>query len=164
MGPSADVEPDLDPLDLTRPRPPWDPPLRGEGSPGHLIRTIRTVHRLLCTRFEDELFEMGVSYAQFEVMELLEAEPKLHGGEIARRLRISRQAAHHLLRKLQHGGLAELLPRDEGLRGARLTDDGRERIAFCRTALTETRRKLADVDLGTRQRLVTDLETVERAL
>ena len=43
-----------------------------------LIDAERRVHRILRARFTDALLELGVSFAQFEVMELLHEATKLH--------------------------------------------------------------------------------------
>jgi hypothetical protein len=63
----------------------------------------------------------GLSFAQYEVMEALAAEPKLHAAELGRRLHITRHSAHTLLKQLERAGLIELLPRDGGIRCAWLT-------------------------------------------
>jgi hypothetical protein len=53
-------------------------------SPRTLIDAERRVHRILRKRFAEALAELAVSFAQFEVMELLHDEEKLHPGAIGR--------------------------------------------------------------------------------
>jgi hypothetical protein len=77
-----------------------------------LIDAERRVHRILRARFAEELLELGVSFAQLEVMELLHGVDKLHPGEIGRRLLITRQSAAHLLHQLERAGLADTWPLD----------------------------------------------------
>jgi DNA-binding MarR family transcriptional regulator len=72
-----------------------------------LIDAERRVHRILRARFTAALLELGVSFAQFEVMELLHEASKLHPGEIGRRLLITRQSADHLVHQLRRGSLVD---------------------------------------------------------
>jgi DNA-binding MarR family transcriptional regulator len=105
-----------------------------------------------------------LSYAQYEVIEMLAAEPKLHAGELGRRLRISRQAAHGLLAQLARADLVELLPRDGTSRGAWLTRRGRRRLAACRRALHGTERALTALPAGARRGLLQAMGAAETAL
>jgi len=101
-----------------------DPPSARE-----LVAAARRFHHVLQARLDRALNGCGLSFAQYEVLELLAEEPKLHAGELGRRLRISRQSAHGLLAQLERADLVELLPRDGTIRGAWLTRTGRRRLA-----------------------------------
>ncbi len=92
--------------------------------PMNLITMILRFHHILEARLDRALNGCGLSFAQYEVMEVLAAEPKLHAGELGRRLHIARQSAHGLLKQLERAGLIELLPRDGAIRCAWLTRAG----------------------------------------
>lgn len=96
-----------------------------------LIDAERGVHRILRARFTAALLELGVSFAQFEVMELLDDASKLHPGEIGRRLLITRQSADHLVHQLRRGSLVDTWRLDGGSLGVELASDGRRRMDTC---------------------------------
>jgi DNA-binding MarR family transcriptional regulator len=129
-----------------------------------LIDAERRVHRILRARFAEELLELGVSFAQLEVMELLHGVDKLHPGEIGRRLLVTRQSAAHLVHQLERAGLADTWPLDGGQMGVRLTPDGRRRARLCRWAIGPTFDCLEALEPDHRTRLVDDLETCEHLL
>lgn len=129
-----------------------------------IIDAERRVHRTLRSRFAEELLELGVSFAQLEVMELLHGVDKLHPGEIGRRLLITRQSAAHLVHQLERGGLADTWPLEGGQVGVRLTPDGRRRARLCHWALGPTFDCLEALEPDLRTRLVDDLETCEHLL
>ena len=129
-----------------------------------LIDAERRVHRILRTRFTDALLELGVSFAQFEVMELLHEATKLHPGEIGRRLLITRQSATHLVRQLERASLVETWRLEGGSVGVRLTETGRESMVHCFDALLPTFDLIEALDEGRRSRLVQDLRAWENTL
>lgn len=99
----------------------------------------------------DEALEgLGLSYAQYEVMEHLAERPNLHAGELGRRLRITRQTAHGLLKQLARADLIDLLPPDGGARPARLTTAGRRRLEHGRHAVLAIHTELEQVSAETR--------------
>jgi predicted transcriptional regulator len=59
-----------------------------------VIAAARLFHRVLRTRL-NQCFdqEFALTYAQYEILQILEEEPNLHASELARRLRMTRQAA-----------------------------------------------------------------------
>jgi DNA-binding MarR family transcriptional regulator len=111
--------------------------------PFELVAAIRRANHRLTARLDVDLLEMGVSFAQFEVMAALEREPGLHAGELGRAFGVTRQAIHRLLAQLDRAGLIDLLPRDHGVRAARVTDAGDRSLRHCRRALRETLEALA---------------------
>jgi DNA-binding MarR family transcriptional regulator len=129
-----------------------------------LIDAERRVHRILRARFAEALLELGVSFAQLEVMELLHDVERLHPGEIGRRLLVTRQSAHHLVRQLEWGTLVETWPLDGGTLGVRLLRDGRRRIRLCYEALQPSFECVDALGAETRTRLVTDLAAAEALL
>jgi DNA-binding MarR family transcriptional regulator len=129
-----------------------------------LIDSERRVHRILRARFADALVEMGVSFAQLEVMELLHGVQKTHPGAIGRHMFITRQSAGHLVRKLERGGLVETWKVSGGSLGVRLLDTGRTRIRHCYQALESTFACLDALEPETRTRLERDLRACEDIL
>jgi DNA-binding MarR family transcriptional regulator len=113
---------------------------------GHdLVTASRRFARRLQTRLDEALEGFGLSYAQYEVMEHLAERPNLHAGELGRRLRITRQSAHGLLKQLARADLIDLLPPDYGARPARLTAAGRRRLDHGRRAVRTIHAQLEQV-------------------
>lgn len=110
-----------------------------------IIDASRRFHRRLDTRLDDSLEELGISYAQFEILELLTRDRNAHAAALARRLQVSRQIASRLLAKLARAGLVDLLPPDGGVRVPLVTRDGRRRIQLAVDAIAPIRRQLLSV-------------------
>jgi DNA-binding MarR family transcriptional regulator len=118
---------------------------------GHeLVTASRRFSRRLQTRLDECLEELGISYAQYEVMEHLAGRPNLHAGELGRRLRITRQTAHGLLKHLARADLIDLVPSDGGARPARLTAAGRRRLGHGREAVSAIHAELEQIPAETR--------------
>lgn len=145
--------------------PRYDVPVEHETPDARrLIDSERRVHRILRARFADALAEMGVSFAQLEVMELLHEVEKTHPGAIGRHLFITRQSAGHLVRQLERGSLVETWQVSGGSIAVRLLDTGRKRIRHCYGALEPTFACLDALEPGTRTRLERDLRACEDLL
>jgi DNA-binding MarR family transcriptional regulator len=129
-----------------------------------LLTALRRVQHMLVLDLDRCVDDLGLSYARVEVMELLDARPTIHGGEIARRLRITRQAAHRLLKHLELGDLAERRPFDGFVRPAALTDAGRARLRLARSALEGAHVTLERLSPEERSALARGLGALERAL
>ena len=134
------------------------------GAPMDLIAAILRFHHILEARLDRALNGCGLSFAQYEVMEVLVAEPKLHTGELGRRLHITRQSAHGLLKQLARAGLVELLPRDGGVRCAWLTTAGEKRLDLCRRALESIERAAATLSDAAGHDLREALSNLEASL
>jgi DNA-binding MarR family transcriptional regulator len=156
------------------PRSPTNPDPPGEHAPGEeprgphpadLIAAERRLHRRLRNRLNDGVEGLGLSYAQVELMVLLEARTNLHGGQMALALGMSRQAVHALVRKLELGGLVDVLPYDGGARAVALTDLGRRRLKMAWRTLGDTvHAALFRIPDAERLTLLESLEGCERAL
>ena len=128
-----------------------------------LIRAERRVHRILRARFAEALVELGVSYAQFEVMCLLYDVDQSHPGEIGRRLLITRQSASHLVRQLERGVLVDVWPLEGRSIGVALNDDSAADPSLRgRTPFDPRAPRGLDPDIRTR--LVADLRGAEAVL
>jgi DNA-binding MarR family transcriptional regulator len=134
------------------------------GTPFDVITAVRRVNKLLRARFDRALYSLALSYAQYEILLLLEQDANLHAAAIARELTISRQAVQRLLEALRLADLVEALPRDGGVVGLRITGAGRSRLRLARTALTDVHERLRRLPPEVRARLVEDLGSVEVAL
>jgi DNA-binding MarR family transcriptional regulator len=128
------------------------------------LLAVRWFHRKLEQALDAAVRGLGLSFAQYEVMELLDDEPKVDAGELARILGGSRQAAHHLVHQLERASLIELLPPDGSERGARLTDQGEYRLHRARNTLEATRRRIAALPQEQSNVMLAAHRNVERAL
>jgi DNA-binding MarR family transcriptional regulator len=129
-----------------------------------LIDAERRVHRILRAQFTDALLDLATSFAQVEVMELLDTAVQLHTGEIGRRLLITRQSATHLVRQLERASLVETWRLEGGSVGVRLTETGQESVVHCLDALRPTFALIEGLDRDRQNRLVNDLRAWENVL
>jgi len=136
-----------------------DPPSGRE-----VIAAARHFHRMLRTRLGESLGGFGLSYAQYEILEILEDEPKLHAAELARCLGITRQAAHRLVRELALADLVDVSPKDGRLRVILLTQTGTRRLATCRKSLKGAERAIEKLPADTRMALMEGLGAGKAAL
>jgi DNA-binding MarR family transcriptional regulator len=116
----------------------------------------------------DQAFEGNfVSYAQFRMLALLHDTPNLYLNEIARRLRVTRQASRGVIDRLDWAGLVERIEgyEHEQAKPYRITDLGRHRLGRM-ADLADTRLAPIDqrLDGGQRRTLVDLMITVDRAL
>jgi len=160
-----DPEPDPKPPSLDQPQA----PRRGSATvgphPAELIAAERFLHRRLRNRLNDATEGHGLSYAQVEVMLLLEERTNLHAGQMARALGTSRQAVHGLLEKLEGAGLVEVLPQQGEARPVVLTDLGRRRIRSIWRVLDRTvHAALRRIPAAERREVLNALNACERAL
>ncbi|MEO8425314.1 MAG: MarR family transcriptional regulator, partial [Actinomycetota bacterium] len=123
-----------------------------------VIDASRRLHRRMESRLDGALEELGISYAQFEILELLTRDRNAHAAALARRLQVSRQITSRLLAKLDRGGLVELLPPDGGVRVPIVTRTGRRRIQLAADAMSPIRRQVRTLSA---ERLVQFVGTVE---
>jgi DNA-binding MarR family transcriptional regulator len=106
-----------------------------------LITATRRFSRHIKTLLDNSLDGFGLSYAQYELMEMLAAHPRIHGAELARHLRCTPQNVDGLERQLLRAGLIELTSR-EWVRGAQLTDLGRKRLLLVRSGAASAIRQI----------------------
>ncbi len=105
-----------------------------------------------------------MSYAQYEILDLLQAEPNFHAAELARCLGLSRQAVNHLVAQLELRGLIEVLPKTGGLRVIWISHLGTRRLATCRVSLVRAERALERLNPDTRTMLVEAFGVARAAL
>ncbi len=138
-----------------------DPPPNG----WQVIHASRRLARRIEGSLDASLEGLAISYAQFELLELLTRDRNAHAAALARRLDVSRQIASRLLGKLDRAGLVELLPPDGGVRVPIITADGTRRIQLAADATASVRGRIESVSAEERARLVAivlDLDDVLR--
>lgn len=156
---------DPEPPSQDHPKAPWRGSVPVGPHPAELIVAERFLHRRLRNRLNDAMDGHGLSYAQVEVMLLLEERTNLHAGQMSRALGTSRQAVHALLDKLEAAGLVDVLPQQGEARPVALTDLGRRRIRSIWRVLDSTvHAALRRIPAAERRELLDALNGYERAL
>ncbi len=114
-----------------------------EPSGRDVIAAARLFHRVLRTRLNQCFdLEFALTYAQYEILQILEEEPNLHASELARRLRMTRQATSRLITRLELQDLVHMGSRDGVIRVALLTDVGTRRLATARESVMGVERDI----------------------
>jgi DNA-binding MarR family transcriptional regulator len=90
----------------------------GEDSPSpyRIITTLRRTERTLASALEEALRAVDLTAAQFHVLEELTVTEVLHVGELAWRLRVTRQSMHGIVQNLARAHLVKLAPKEHGSR------------------------------------------------
>lgn len=130
-----------------------------------VIAAARLFHRVLRARLNrcfDQ--EFALTYAQYEILQILEEEPNLHASELARRLRMTRQATNRLVIRLKLQDLVDVGPRDGALRVVWPTDMGTRRLATARESVVRVERDIETLPAGTRVALMEALGAGRLAL
>jgi len=137
----------------------------GPHAPGpmQLVTATRRFSRHVQRRLDNALNGCGISYAQLEIMWMLDERPRIHGAELARRLRVTRQTVTGLHRQLERADLIELTPPDWA-RGGTLTAKGKKRLGLGYDAIQPELRKIAGLDANTRRQLLECLQELDWAL
>ena len=106
----------------------------GHGTGWELMLTVhRFQHRMRVFMEDESLQELGISFAQLRILELLNIHHDLHLSELARRLRVTRQATRATVEKL---GCADLVhvEREAHASYVMISDLGRKRLRRFRAA------------------------------
>jgi DNA-binding MarR family transcriptional regulator len=130
-----------------------------------LIGATRHFHRRLRSRLIEALDLVDLTYAQFEVLEIIEHDSNHHAGSLAGLLAVTRQAAHRIALRMQAAGLVRFEAPDGGVKPIRITGRGRRRLAETRDHLEGLHRLIDDrLDPETRGTLVRALKVAEAAI
>jgi DNA-binding MarR family transcriptional regulator len=132
-------------------------------APLHLVTATRRFSRHIQRRLDNALDGCGISYAQLEVLWMLDERPRVHGAELARRFRVTRQTVTGLHRQLERADLIVLTPPDWA-RGGTVTPLGKKRLQLGLDAITPEFRKIAALDPATRRQLLDCLQKLDWAL
>jgi DNA-binding MarR family transcriptional regulator len=101
----------------------------GFASGWEVITSVRRFQHRLEVFLDQSLEPLGVSFAQYRALEAIDLNKEMHVSELARFLRLSRQAVQMTVRRLDVGGLVDLVhepgrvyvrPSELGLRRLRL--------------------------------------------
>ena len=128
-----------------------------------MIAARRFQHRVEV--FMDQSLEhVAMTYAQYRALEALDDAPELPVSELARRLRLSRQAARATIEKLDCAGLVDTI-REKGRLYVGPSELGRKRLQRCRSFTEGFKMQLeAELTNGERHHLVMLLARGGRAL
>jgi DNA-binding MarR family transcriptional regulator len=115
--------------------------------------------------FMDQSLEpLGVTFAQYRALEAIDLNHEMNISELARVLRLSRQAAQMTVQKLNHGGLVDLIE-DNGRVYVRPSWLGLRRLSLFRKFTQDPKVKLEEeLSDGERHRLTQLLGRVDHAL
>ena len=142
----------------------WSDP---DPSAWDIVETHHLLHQRIRVTLDQVLEGNYVSYAQFRMLALLHETPNMYLNEMARRLRVTRQASKGVLNRLDWAGLVERVEGydDEQAKPFRVTELGRHRLFrmadLARKQLAPIEQRLDGAD---RRRLVELMTTVDRAL
>ena len=129
-----------------------------------VIIAIRRVQHRIEVFIDQSLEPLGLTFAQYRALEAIDANREMHVSELARLLRLSRQAVQSAIHKLDLGGLLELtseLPRLY----VSASNVGKERLALFRRFTNDFKERIEEeLAASQRGRIVTLLEHVDRSL
>ena len=162
---------DLAPDDLadiyrTLHRDPSTQPVRSPApTTAELIAAARRFHRRLRTRLIEALDLVDLTYAQFEVLEIIEHDPNHHAGSLAGHLAVTRQAARSIAARMETARLVRFGSWDGGVKAIQITPLGRERLAEARDHLEGFHQFVDDgLEAQTRRTLLRALNVPEAAI
>jgi DNA-binding MarR family transcriptional regulator len=132
-----------------------------------IVHTHHLLHQRIRVTLDQSFEGSYVSYAQFRMLVLLAETPNMYLNEMARALRVTRQASKGVLDRLNWADLVERVEgyEREQAKPFRITDLGRHRLA---RMVDVAQRRLDPIeerlDGEDRRRLVELMTTVDRAL
>jgi DNA-binding MarR family transcriptional regulator len=136
----------------------------GFASGWEVMTAARRFQHRLEVFMDQSLEHLGMSFAQYRALEVLEANNEMHVSELARLLRVSRQAGLSTVEKLDRGSLVETV-REAGRVYVRPSELGRKRLEQCRTFTRDLKAELEEaLSHGELHRLVILLEKAGAAL
>jgi len=135
------------------PPPPWK-----------VVEAAVRCGRELVTRVDRDLADLGLSWGQFQALAVVvEQRGWIHAGAVGRRMGVSRQSAHALLRRLDARGF--LTWKDEGwIRSARPTAEGEEALREAYGRLEDVFAAIARLTIQERKMVVSAEHSIHREL
>jgi DNA-binding MarR family transcriptional regulator len=104
---------------------------RGFATGWEAVTASRRFHHRLEVFMDRSLEHLGMTFAQYRMLELVVGTPELHVSELARQLRVTRQAAQATVEKLGRAGLVERIE-EEGRVFVAPSDTATKRLDHCR--------------------------------
>jgi DNA-binding MarR family transcriptional regulator len=136
----------------------------GFASGWEVITSVRRFQHRMEVFMDQSLEPLGVSFAQYRALEAIVLNKEMHISELARFLRLSRQAAQMTVQKLDEGGLVDLT-QEAGRAYVRLSELGLRRLRLFRTFTHDFKAKLEEeLSGGERHRLTQLLARADDAL
>lgn len=139
----------------------------GDASAMEMVTSVMRVHQLLLTQLDALLKPWGLTFSRYEVLVLLDfsRHGELALSKIGERLQVHPTSVTNAIDRLEAAGLVERVPdaRDRRRTLARLTPQGRARMAEATTALQDVRFFLPDLPTGTMADLTAGLREIRRA-
>jgi DNA-binding MarR family transcriptional regulator len=136
----------------------------GFASGWEVITSVRRFQHRMEVFMDQSLEPLGVSFAQYRALEAIDLNREMHISELARFLRLSRQAAQMTVQKLDEGGLVDRI-QEAGRVYVRTSDLGLRRLQLFRTFTRDFRVKLEEeLSSGERHRLTQLLGRADDAL
>jgi DNA-binding MarR family transcriptional regulator len=136
----------------------------GFASGWEVIIAVRRFQHRLEVFMDQSLEPLGMNFAQYRALEFLDTNLEMHVPELARSLRVSRQAALATVAKLDRGGLIDLT-REAGRRYVRPSDLGRHRLRRCKRFTADIKQHLEqELTPDERRRLAELLRRADRCL
>jgi DNA-binding MarR family transcriptional regulator len=139
-------------------------PVGGLDEPLAVIDASRRLAVVLGRRLDASLVELGITYAQLELLERIAQDRDAHPAELARSLGCSRQAVAALLSRLMRSDLIEIGALDHGVRVPAITDPGRRRARHASAALRRTLLRIEAVPAEERGSFVLAATSIRSAI
>jgi len=120
--------------------------------------------RRLVARIDRDLEDLGLTWGRFHALIVIDrTNGWIHAGALARKMGITRQSAHTLLRRLDERGFLRWQA-EPWVRSARLTTDGAQILAQAYEALADTFAAIERVSAQERRSIVTAEYAIDREL
>ena len=120
--------------------------------------------RRLNTRIDRDLGDLGLTWGRFHALVVLDrANGWIHAGAIARKMAITRQSAHELLRHLDDRGFLHWRI-EPWVRSARLSRDGALTLQLAYRALSDTYAAIERLAVQERSSIVAAEYAIDREL
>ena len=136
----------------------------GSASGWEVITSVRRFQHRMEVFMDQSLEPLGVTFAQYRALEAIDLNREMHISELARFLRLSRQAARMTVQKLDANGLVDLI-HEPGRVYVKPSKLGHRRLGLFRKFTHDFKVKLEEeLSDGERHRLTLLLGRAEDAL
>lgn len=131
------------------------------------VTSITRAHQILLARIDEVLRPLGLTFARYEALVLLEFSRRgaLPLGVMGARLQVHPASVTNAVDRLEAAGLVRRRahPRDRRARLAEITDEGRRRVTAATSALGEIRFGAEGLDDAAARRITDELVAMRRA-
>ncbi len=129
-----------------------------------LIVTLRRVQHRVEVAMDQSLEHVHTTFAQYRVLEVVASSNGIHVAEIARRIRVTRQAASVSVEKVRLLGLVDV--EDAGyFKWVRISERGRRWLELLRNTVASVPQEIEEaLDSGQRAQLAALLRRIDRTV